>query len=331
MRLARPSGIAAVLVAGLAIGGCDKDTTKPQPATPLAQLETVWPNEDQRGWVFAMKSETWLDTMTTVGFFKTAAAVPPAPTVSTLMNFFANYPKGDSVTADSGSCTFQFNGEVTTLSGVTAQNAVVTMSPPVARLEAFDGRLGSDPVLRWLHLMRPDLFFGGERGTGPQVDIAGMPPLFLRGYAWRKRVDGIIGYGDRDTLPSWRYLNPDIVTGAMFTHHLVPSLANDLFLHGHVVGTRSVTTRSGIYPRAIVVDYLVDYGVSTEVGHGDEIVAYYRQISFGSVAYVDSLGPVACMERHAMRVGKNGTLSSGFGQYTLGLVSTIEPPPIKRP
>ena len=329
LRRALPALVLAAALAALL--GCDKETTKPQPAIPLAQLETIWPNEDGRGWVFAIKAEKWKDTTTSIGYFPTPRSVPPAPSVSSLMNFFTTYPKGDSVTADSGRYTFQFNGEITTLSGVTAQNAMETMGPPVARLETLADRLGPDPVLRWLRQMRPDLFFAGELRARPQLDFPSSPPLFLHGYAWRKRVDGIIGYGDLDTLPSWKYLNPDIVTGALFTHQLVPALASNLFLHGHVVGRRSVTTPSGTYPNAILVDYLVDYGTIAVTDNQGGIVGYARQISFGSVAFADSIGPVACIERHGMRVGRNQKLSSGQGQNTLGLVSAIEPPPIKRP
>jgi len=131
------------------------------------------------------------------------------------------------------------HGEITTLSGVTAQNAMETMGPPVARLESVPGRLGSDPVLRWLRQMRSDLFFAASSARAPNSTSRPRRRCFY-------------------------------------------------------MGTR-------------------------------RILGYLRQISFGSVAYVDSIGPVACMERHGMRVGRNQTLSSGYGQNTLGLVTRIEP------
>ena len=165
LRRALPALVLAAALAALL--GCDKETTKPQPAIPLAQLETIWPNEDGRGWVFAIKAEKWKDTTTSIGYFPTPRSVPPAPSVSSLMNFFTTYPKGDSVTADSGRYTFQFNGEITTLSGVTAQNAMETMGPPVARLETLADRLGPDPVLRWLRQMRPDLSLRASSARAP--------------------------------------------------------------------------------------------------------------------------------------------------------------------
>lgn len=311
------SRVAAALLIGGALASlaCDKKdkVTNPQPGAPLASIATVWPNDDGHSWQYRYVVERWQDS-SSVGLFANASQVPPAPSLTAIQGLLGTLPKGDSANTDTTTLSLQFMGEVMTFSGVIAQYLAVTPGPVSRPALASTG--GRDPFLAQLREARPDLRarIDARIGAAPATlgtQISG--PIFLPGYAWQKRSNDIIAYGDIDTLPSWTYLKADLVAGAEFSHHLIPLLVNDVYLHARIVGYQPVTTPAGIYSKAIEVLYLLDYGVATLTDEQGQPTASYRDISFGTVSYVDSVGPVACSERALVRVGVNHTYSNGVG------------------
>lgn len=316
-----------VALAALAIGGvaCDKkQVTKPPPATPLASLATIWPNEDGRGWTYSFFREEWEDTAR-AGLFVTAGAVPPAPSLPVLRALIPTLGRGPSVTTDSASFSLRFSGQITTGSGVVAQYLQTTIGPPVSAGLAGAGRV--DPILAHVWQARADLRSALESRLSLARPLGEPSPhLFLSGGAWRKTASAILGYGDFDTLPSWKYLDSNIVPGAQFTLQLIPSLASDVFLHGRIAGRKSVTTPSGTYPNAIECEYMVNYGIAAMTDDQGGLLGYQRSVSYGTVAYVDSLGPVACSERLRMRVVSSGAVTNGVGTQHSSLRATVPPP-----
>jgi hypothetical protein len=317
---------ACLLIAALACGK-NKPT---QPQTPLATIQSIWPNEDGRAWTYSLIVEEWQDT-SSIGIFQNVADVPPAPSLVSLQARFASLAKGDSATADTGSMTLRFTGQVTTTSGVTAQNLLQTIGPPVSpglRGSVYSRSVaGSAPLLAQLRRARLDL-----SRIGAQFGVAGVPSgglRFLFGGAWRKTSSAILHYGDLDTFPDWEYLRADLVPGAEFSRALIPTLTDDVILHGRVVGRKTVVTPFGTFADAIECFYLVDYGVNALTDNQGQPIGYVRDIACGTVSYVDSLGPVASSERAHLRVGRNGQFSNGGGGGSARLTAHL--PPIAPP
>jgi hypothetical protein len=148
--------------------------------------------------------------------------------------------------------------------------------------------------------------------------------LFLHGnVAWLKTANHIITYGDVDTLPAWKYLDSNIVPGHEFKFQLVPSLADNIYLHGRVVGKKTVVTPEGTYTNAIECEYSVDYGIGTQTDDQGKLVGHYRSIAYGTVAYVDSVGPIAETGRHLMRVVSSTRLTDGVGNERVDLTERL--------
>jgi hypothetical protein len=148
--------------------------------------------------------------------------------------------------------------------------------------------------------------------------------LFLHGGAWRKTPNEIVEYGDLDMLPSWKYLDSNIVPGGRFQLlQLIPSLASDVFLHGRITGRQPVTTPAGTFPNAIECEYLVDYGVSARTDDEGNPIGYSREVAYGTVACVDSLGPVAATARHSMRVVSTTQVTNAVGAEEAILTGTM--------
>ena len=328
MQSARNSWIVLIAaLSALTIGtlACDKKSDPVKPGPPLASLETIWPNADGRGWKYALHRAEWTDT-STAGYFDTVIAVPPIPPLSTLRSIVAGLQNGPSPSADSASMELRFDGLRTTGPGVTAQNLVETLSAPVtASLHSGS----ADPFLAELLRARPDLRGAlSRRLRSRTLGSSASGVLFLHGnIAWLKTAKQIITYGDVDTLPAWKYLDSNIVPGAEFTQQLVPSLADNIYLHGRIVGKKSVVTPAGTYANAIECDYSVDYGIGAQADNKGNLVGYYRSVTYGTVAYVDSLGPVAETARHLMRVVSATKLTDGVGVEQAGLTELVLPLP----
>ena len=296
--------------------GCGDDPAPPA-GTPL---EILWPNEDGRSWTYDLSTEFWeFDFLDPEYVYDTPAQVPDAPNLGSL------FPLIDEPTTPDSTATFEtwyrleFNGDITTRSGVTAQNLVETRgdghlkgAPDLARGSA----MGSG-FLATLAAVRPELF-PGTQTTGvfdpsshPSV---GLDPLFLHGGAWQRTEDWIGNYGDLDALPSWRFLEGDPLPGSKFTFQLVPQLADDVFLHAVVRAEVNIETPVGTFTNAFDAVYMVDYGISIT----PDFLGFYREISFGNIVYAPTVGPVKSYERFRVTVGEQ--LGDGFGHLTLDLI-----------
>lgn len=311
-------GAALCALALLTLPGCsDRDPVAP--STSGATLRTVWPNEDGRSWAYQVVERTFADGggLTT---YPSPAAVPPAPSMTQVAALLDTLPTGGVSRSDSASFGLRFSGLITTQSGVTRQNLVETLISPAAA-DAARGPLGGPAAfLAQLYRARPDLrplLRARFSSVSQLADTAHTyASSFLHGYAWEKTTRWIGTYGDVDTLLAWKFLTSALAPGSEFTHQLVPSLASDVFLRGRILDRQTVHTPAGTFERAVVCAYLIDFGVAEWTDEEGNPLGYQRTYGYGSVAYVDRLGPVACYERRLLTAGVQ---SRGRGDVTLRL------------
>ncbi len=325
--------LAALLALAATMTSCrhaaDRTVGGTGPPSPL--LARLWPNADGTGWTYHLVQTTWDDTLAASTVFATAAEVPPAPTLSWLATHDALVPRGPLLGADSAGYALQFSGQITTSSGVTAQNLAEAFASPQPVPSA-----AADPLLAALWRARPDLRarIAARLGAPPTVSSGPLGretvshPLFLHGYAWQRSASGIWNYGDVDTLHSWEYLSATLWTGSEFTLQLVPSLADGIYLHGRILGRTSVTTPAATFTGALRCLYLVDFGLSSVTDPYGSVIGFERTISFGTVDYVDGIGPVASTGRNLVFVGPGGRLSCGYGEDVATLTGLIVVPPL---
>jgi len=144
-----------------------------------------------------------------------------------------------------------------------------------ARLDGLATRTGS----YWPFVLLPD-FVGNASGVG-----------FL------ETPDYLGGWRDMLADWSWWYLTDELSEGATFELQLIPDLADDVFLRGEIRTLEgSVTTVSETYDNAVIVDYEVDYGVSTIIDDMEQELGTFQSFHRGHVAYVPGVGPVALEE-----------------------------------
>ena len=290
----------------LAVPGCFGSHDPVAPQHPGTTLRTLWPNEDGRSWTYQVvdRAFTGGGGSTT---YPTAAAVPPAPSMIQVAALL-DHPPAETVShSDTASFGLRFSGSVTTQSGVIAQNLAETLVSPAASGAARGPVGGQAAFLAQLYRARPDL----RRLLRARFSSIGLPDdtshvyasIFLHGYAWEKTTQWIGTYGDVDTLLAWKFLTSRLSPGSEFTFQLVPSLASDVFLHGRILGRQTVHTPAGTFVDAVVCAYLVDYGLSVGVDDTGNPIGYWRDYNYGSVTYVDGIGPVACYERRLWGLG----------------------------
>src|SRR5262245_18384792 len=78
---------------------------------------------------------------------------------------------------------------------------------------------------------------------------------------------------------------------------LVPSIADDVFLHARVLGARTVSVPSGTYQQVLDVLYAIYFGVVAIVDDTQHTLGYVRLYDYGSIAYAADVGPVESVER----------------------------------
>lgn len=310
-----------ILLAGVALGfgaGCSDDEPTGTGGGLDPTLENAWPNENGRSWTYAVTERSWAgDVPDTV--YADPDSVPAAPDIEEILSLLDDRDTPAPADTTLWAYGLQFSDSITTDPGVTAQHLAETMDPgapaagrlPVGRVEPRAA------FFRSLARARPDLAPRIRALAGAaEVDIVG--PLLVSGGAWEKTTEHIGLYGAVDTLLSWQFLDANVRPGHEFTFQLVPSLADDVFLHAHVVHQGTVTTPVGTFANGVEVAYLIDYGVSgiTE-GGSPEILGYARLITYGTVVYAPTVGPVRVYERGGITVGE--TLSEGVEDWELVL------------
>jgi hypothetical protein len=301
----------------IAFAGCSHHPVAPHIPTPT--LRTIWPNENGRAWSYQVVDRTFTGgrDLTT---YVSREDVPAAPTMTQVAGLLDTLPAGDVSQPDTASFGLRFSGLITTGSGVTRQNLVETLITRSAPLAARGGIRAPAVFLAQLYRARPDLrpLLRSRLASValPADTLHIYASNLLHGYAWEKTTSWIGTYGDLDTLLAWKFLASSLAPGSEFTHALVPSLARDVFLHGRILSRQSVRTPAGTWVRTVVCAYLIDFGVIAVTDSTGSITGYTRMFNYGSVAYADGVGPVACYERRLLTVGG---ASRGEGDVTLRL------------
>lgn len=317
-RSALLAGLSCIL---LAVPGCLDRHGPVSPRLFITTLRTIWPSEDGRSWSYQVADRTFTDGMSWT-IYASPAAVPPAPPMTGVAALLDTLPVGNVYLSGTASFGLRFDGLITTRSGVTKQNLVETLVPTTAAGAAQPAAGGPGAFLAQLYRVRPDLRPLLRARLEPSLLLADTThtyaSLLLHGYAWEKTARWIGTYGDVDTLLAWKFLTSDLAPGGEFSHRLVPSLATDIWLHGRILGRQTVRTHAGTFANALVCTYLIDFGITALVDESGNVTGYTRIFSYGSVAYVNTVGPVACYERRMVSVG--GT-SLGAGDVTLDLTA----------
>ena len=331
----------------ISLGCSDDEPCRPGALapTPDPTLENVWPNEDGTAWTFELTERTW-NAAFPDSVFSTAEDVPPAPSIEEVVTLLTSHAIGDSMDSNTGIYRLKFDGLVTTMSGVTAQNLRTWVFE-----EAFGGpgkevTTPSSFLVR-LYQARPDLrkkilrhlqsnlaakavldlsegdirSLAGSRLSARELlaDLS-FAPLLLHGYAWAKTADWIGGYGDIDTLLAWKFLEADLAPGANFRFQLLPSVADDIYLHALVLSQRSVTTELGTFEKCVECLYMIDYGVSGLTDNTGQEIGFFRTFDYGTIVYAPTIGPVSSYERRFVEPLDPPT--PGMGDLRLSLVGT---------
>jgi hypothetical protein len=275
-------------------------------ATKSSGLDALWPNEDGREWEYQLYSIYCPGPgASPTPVYPSPDQVPAAPTPDEVVrNLPGDRPGPPSRTGGvgipcvgiSGAYTLHFRGEITTLSGVTAQNLEESFSRDSSPKQVT---AEGNPSLRFLDRLaqaRPDLRKRIEAVTGAIRPLEFALPVFLHGGAWEKTSDHVGTYGDLDQSLAWKFLGADVKPGSRFDFPLVPSLAGDVFLHALVV-ERSDAARLSGYAKELEVVYVVDYGVLAVVKDAADTTGFTRPVDYGSVIYVPQVGPVSDFER----------------------------------
>lgn len=289
------------------------------PAT--ATLRTIWPSDDGRYWSYQIVMRDLNGGA--VHYYSTADSVPTAPSLDEIERAIRARPVLAAVGSDTATFRLQFSGMVTTQSGAVGQNLTETVSRPTPALRTPVMRPGGSAFLAQLLRARPELRDRlAARVPSVRMELDALipehPTLFLFGYAWIRTSSWIGSYGDVDTLLAWKYLTANLTPGSEFTHQLVPSLATDVFLHGRILTPQNIVTPAGTFRHATVCLYLVDYGISQGRDEYGNPTGYSREYSYGTVTYVDGVGPVASYEQDLLSVGAD---SPGWYEKNLLLTS----------
>jgi hypothetical protein len=286
------------MVLGIALAvvlACDDEPTPPPP--PAVTLDSAWPNADSLQWNYDVTSRAWWD-VPLGSLYATPEEVPPLPPLQDLAARLAtpNPDPPDSVVTSG--YRLRFNGTGMTGSGATGQHLVaeVFAAAHAATSPCTDGfshRLATArPDLRpRIAATRPDRW--REHGDG-------LPrPLFLHGGVLYEKTAAHIGAYSYLNGPhlAWKWLEADVTPGHEFVLQLAPTMADDIFLHGRVLGSRTVSVPSGTYDRIVDVVYAVDWGVVQVRDEANDPLGYLRVYDYGSIAYAADVGPVESVER----------------------------------
>jgi hypothetical protein len=272
------------LVICLKLAGCGSDSCGPESCQCGVSLETIWPNDDGRGWEYEYTWRTWDDTCEA---YTNVEDVPPAPSLDEIEKLLGKHPIGDNVTTRVGTYKMKFDGDSTTLSGATAQ---------ALRDSAY-------------------LPEGAQSTRLSQIQIT-PKPILIHGGAWEKTDTYIGTYGDIDTLLAWKFLEANLCPGSEFEFRVSVS---GVRVRCRILGETSVQTEMGSFENGLDCLYLVDLGVMG-YGTGDVFTHYKRHITYGNVIYVPEVGPVYSYERFYVCV--RDTLSHGAGDMELDLTAT---------
>jgi hypothetical protein len=298
---------------------CD-DPTGQGYLTPT--LETIWPNDDGRYWAFDIVDRTWDESGVPV--YAAPEEVPPV-TLDDIEDFLEGFiAPGPNLVIDEGTYTLRFVGETPIPGGRLVQNLREELAGPRPEKPVHVGTF-EDALLARLARARPDLRekiaarLGGREIPSSTLQLEAA--LILHGGAWEKTLSGIGTYGDLDDQFSWLYLDATLLPRSEFHFQLVPSLADDVYLHCRILQRTTINTRIGRLRGALECLYVVDYGVAPIFDQ--ETPGYFRLIDYGIVTYAPFVGPVQCLERRFEAPGTPiGSLERRAGDTWLDIFGT---------
>ena len=184
-----------------------------------------------------------------------------------------------------------------------------------------------------LYAARPDLrgairtayaMAGPAEPGGGYAVLPPWGPFLIHGGAWEKTSEYIGTYGDVDQLLAWKFLTSDLSPGTEFTHQLVPSLADNVYLHGRVERTLSWESGIGLHEKCIEVLYIIDYGIVLGTDVTGQPLDYARIVDGGRVVYAPTTGPVYLYEVSFIQPGE--ALANGARYTELNLFEMHTPP-----
>lgn len=315
-----------VLLTPLLLAGMCEDDSPTGTGAPLPDptLDNLWPNADGASWTYALEERIWSEGLGDLYIVETPEEVPPPPTLDQVAALLEEHPHEPVTDEDEGYFILRFDGEITTDSGVTAQNLaeVVIWTPEAVGPRAATG----EALMRRILAVRPDLRaraaeLGLRAAARESASRDLMEPLLLHGYAWEKTSEHIGTYGDLDQLLAWKFLESDLTIGHEFTHQLVPELADDIWLHARIIAVGTVRTPAGRFRKAVTCLYAVDYGVTQVSTQEEPLIGYARVIDYGTVSFAPAIGPVHSYERIFVSVGETG-FGEGSGELEVSLTET---------
>jgi len=286
----------------LSVVGCNNDTVGPTPVVPT--IDNIWPHEDGRSWTYDFTQQSFDDP--SLALFPDSASVPPPPDPADVDSILAALP-AINPTTHHGIWRLKFDGQITTESGAQGQNLDESL------FTELDGGLVNVVFTdhgpqRLLHALLRDRSQQAPRKMPSDVE----PPILLFGYAFEQTPDHIGTYGDVDQDLAWKFLDDQLQVAHRFDFQLVPSLADNVFLHVLVAESMSVSTEVGEFSNALRVVYVVDNGIFRITDESGATSGYFRPLVFGEIVYVPQVGPVQSFERVI--------LGPDFATGNLGLV-----------
>jgi hypothetical protein len=312
-----------VLVAFVvAFAGCNDDdgvtfrTTSPDWRS-RPTLNNIWPNADQTSWTYDyvwLESEEW-----SPAYYPTEDDVPPLPAWADFLGYLGIEFTADSLVTTKAIFRMKFDGQTTSGPGVTAQNLEESFQDEnTGAIVVLDAAAQDREFIRRLYLARPDLKATLERlveatpalqpfapfyapDESPAASV--LKPLYVHGGVWEKTSEWIGTYGVLDRLLAWKFLTANLNPGTEFSHQLIPSMADDVFLHCRVLRRFEFSTEIGEFQNAIACLYVLDYGISIALNTEGQRLGYTRNFGYGVVIYAPTVGPVYSHERS---VGSEG-------------------------
>ena len=298
-----------VLVLAIAFGGCSNTivTTPVPPAT----LDRMWPHNDGRTWNYRLTRTTWPVVVDSAYIYPEVDSVPAVPSFPALLVLMYQDSLGTPATIDTSKYQLQFSGKVEVAPGDSAQ-LLATSFPTFSgamNVASLETRLGA-------RAWGSPAALGLESREFPATAATTAPPIFLPGGYWKLTSEsiGLYNFGGGQI---WKYLISNLSSGVEFSLPLVPALSGEPVLKAYVYGNVTVVTPAATYAGALMVLYVVDYGVSAITDNAGALVGYQRQFHYGWVAYYRDTGPVAGYERLLALAGKRPSKGSAVVRYAL--------------
>jgi len=279
----------------------EDDPVCPGDTAPTPSLANVWPHTDGTTWFYDIAyQEFYLPFPDQAQADK--SGTEDLPDMATLHADLQNPPAGTPSISETCILRLALAGEVTTDSGVTAQNMESSLYFPES-----SKRNGSplfvqnapDNMLQIIAEARPDLAESLEPFIDPAAKTIARinPPIFLDGYAFSAEDDGIFGYGDVDAEHSWIYLPADLEVGTEFSIQLLPSISDDLFLYGSIWSIGDLVKDGISYRNVLECMYAIDLGMVNIVDEEGNLIGEFHSYMYGSIHYAPGFGPIKSLER----------------------------------